>query len=158
MNLFTYNTSFYIKMEDIILDSSRKETLALHPPPAAAPPPSTPSLRRRRWLRSSGEALATLAAACLYPRLGERVGALLVPSGGAPRKTSVQRGQEVVVRWRLVVARGAGQHAAMVAIDGCLAPIWQPGPHMGLDGPRWALAGWGAALRGAFCRGRRRHS
>jgi hypothetical protein len=84
---------------------------------------------------------------------GERVGALLVPGGGAPRKTSVRRGREVVVPWRLAVARGAGQRAALVAFDGCLAPFWQPGLQMGSGGPRWALAGWGAALRGAFCRG-----
>jgi hypothetical protein len=104
---------------------------AMGPPPASGrrSPPSTPSLHRRRRLRSSGEALATpVAAACLYPRLGERVGALLVPGGGAPRKTLVRRGREVVVRWHLAVARGAGQRAALVAIGGCLAPIWQPGP------------------------------
>jgi hypothetical protein len=33
------------------------------------------------------------------------------------------------------VARGAGHRAALVAIGGCLAPFWQPGPHMGSAGP-----------------------
>jgi hypothetical protein len=122
-------------------------------PPVEPPPSSFP--RRRRRQGPSGEALvAPAAAACLSPRSGERVRALPLLGGGAPREASVRRGRVVMVVWR---RRGGApwsqwSSSASSLLDlGSLGSIWA---RVGLDGLGWARTlasaeppGGGGALR-----------
>jgi hypothetical protein len=116
----------------VIGSAIRLATLALSPPEGNGAstrlrlpplPPPTPSVIAASRGRQAKPQRYRRQRPTFCPRLGERVRALLIPGGGAPQKTMVRRGWEAVVRWRLVMARGAGRHAAVVANDGCLAQI-----------------------------------
>jgi hypothetical protein len=119
--------------------------------PAAAPlpllPPSVAAAGRGRRAKPGRRRRQRPS----FPRVvEERVRALLVHGGGAPRATPVRRGRETLMRWRCAVARVAELHDAVVAAGGRLAQIWASRASDGLGWPQMGLGGPGRNVSCSF--------